>query len=53
MTFCGEEGERLWLNERYEAEDLELIKLGLKKQQFDLDKRRFKAFNKLSVPGES
>ena len=53
MTFCGEEGERLWLNERYEAEDLELIKLGLKKQQFDLDKRRFKAFNKLSVPGGS
>lgn len=50
MTFCGEEGELIWLNEKYEEEDLALIKLGLRKHQFDLDKRRFKAFNKLSVP---
>lgn len=52
MTFCGEEGELIWLNEKYEEEDLNLIKLGLRKHQFDFDKRKFKAFNKLSVPSD-
>jgi putative transposase len=50
MSFAGHEGEILWLNERYEEEDLELIKSGLRKAQFDLNKRKLKAFNKLSVP---
>lgn len=50
MSFGGEEGELLWLNEKYEDEDLELIKMGLKKCQFNFDKRRLKAFNRLSVP---
>jgi putative transposase len=52
MTFCGEEGELIWLNEKYEEEDLNLIKLGLRKHQFDLGQRKFKAFNKLSVPSD-
>lgn len=51
MSFAGEEGELIWLNEMYEEEDLKLIKSGLRKYQFDLDKRKLKAFNKLSVPG--
>ena len=50
ISFCGEEGELLWLNEKYQEEDLSLIKLGLRKSQFDLEKRKLKAFNKLSVP---
>lgn len=50
MSFCGEEGELLWLNEKYQEEDLKLIKLGLRRSQFDVDKRKFKAFNKLSIP---
>ena len=50
MSFAGHEGEILWLNEKYEEEDLELIKSGLRKAQFDLNKRKLKAFNKLSVP---
>ena len=50
MSFCGEEGELLWLNEKYQDEDLDLIKLGLRKTYFDLEKRKLKAFNKLSVP---
>lgn len=50
MSFGGEEGELLWLNEQYEEEDLKLIKSGLRKYQFDLDKRKLKAFDRLSVP---
>ena len=50
LSFCGEEGELVWLNERYENEDIDLIRLGLRKQYFDLSQRRLKAFNKLSVP---
>ena len=50
MSFAGEEGELIWLNEKYENEDLTLIKSGLRKSQFDLDKRKLKAFHKLSLP---
>lgn len=50
MSFGGMEGELHWLNERYDLEDLKLIKLGLKKSQFHLDKKKLKALNKLSVP---
>ena len=50
VSFCGEEGELIWLNEKYQEEDLSLIKLGLRKSQFDLEKRKLKAFSKLSVP---
>ena len=46
MTFCGEEGELIWLNEKYQKEDLELIQLGLSKDQFELDSRKFKAFSR-------
>lgn len=50
LSFGGVEGELHWLNERYDKEDLELIKLGLRKSQFDVSQRKLKAFNKLSLP---
>lgn len=50
MTFGGNEGELQWLNERYDKEDEETIKLGLRKSNFDVSQRKLKAFNKLSVP---
>ena len=50
MSFGGHEGEILWLNERYKKEDEEIIKLGLRKQQFDVSKRNLSSFNKLSFP---
>lgn len=50
LSFGGSEGELHWLNEHYEKEDEQLIKLGLKKHQFDVSQRRLKAFNKLSLP---
>jgi putative transposase len=52
FTFGGEEGELAWLNERYDKEDEDLIRLGLKHCQFDVNKRQIKAFNKLSIPKE-
>jgi len=53
MSFAGKEGELIWLNEKYEKEDEVLIKLGLRKHQFDVSQRKLKAFNKLSVPDNS
>lgn len=50
MSFGGEEGEILWLNEVFKKEDEELIKVGLKKHQFDVSKRKLNAFNKLTAP---
>ena len=50
MSFGGAEGELCWLNENYSKEDEDLIRLGLRKHQFDISQRRVKAFNKLSVP---
>jgi putative transposase len=50
MSFGGEEGELIWLNEKYESEDIDLIKSGLRKSQFDLNKRKLKAFEKLTLP---
>ena len=50
MSFGGEEGELLWLNEKYDTEEIALIQLGLRKSQFDVEKRKFTAFNKLSLP---
>ncbi|WPU65852.1 transposase [Peredibacter starrii] len=50
MSFAGEEGERLWLNEPFDKEAEGLIKLGLKKQYFDVNKRKLKIFNRLTVP---
>lgn len=50
MSFGGAEGELLWLNEYFNKEDEGLIKLGLRKSQFDVAQRKLKAFNKLSLP---
>lgn len=52
MSFGGQEGELIWLNERYEKEDEALIKLGLRRFQFDVGQRKVKAFNKLSRPNK-
>lgn len=53
MSFGGAEGELHWLNERYDKDDQELIKLGLRKYQFDVSQRKLKAFNRLSLPSKS
>lgn len=53
LSFAGMEGELLWLNERYDQEDVELIKLGLRRHQFDVSRRKIKAFNRLSLPSKS
>jgi REP element-mobilizing transposase RayT len=53
LSFGGAEGELLWLNEKYDQEDETLIKLGLRKYQFDVSQRKLKAFNKLSLPNKS
>lgn len=50
LSFAGHEGELAWLNEAYEKEDQELIRSGLRRVQFDLNKKKLKAFNKLSWP---
>ncbi len=52
FSFGGEEGERLWLNERYTPEDQRLIRLGLRKFQFDVNQRSVKDFGRLTRPGE-
>ncbi len=51
LSFGGHEGENLWLNERYDEQDLKLIKLGLRKFQFDVNQRMMKAFGRMSAPG--
>lgn len=50
MSFGGIEGELLWLNEKYDQEDVHLIQSGLRKSQFDLNKRKLKSFDKFSLP---
>ena len=52
MSFGGAEGELLWLNELYDSEKEKLIKLGLRKSQFDVSKRKLQSFNKLSLPSK-
>lgn len=52
FSFGGEEGEKYWLNERYTPEDQKLIRLGLRKFQFDVGQRNLKNFERLTKPGE-
>lgn len=47
MSFGGHEGEFIWLNETIEKDAELLIKLGLRKQYFSINKRKQKIFNKL------
>jgi putative transposase len=42
--------ELLWLNERYRAEDQDVIRLGLRKYKFEIAKRKEGDFNELSFP---
>jgi putative transposase len=44
MAFGGLAGEICWLNTEFDEEDRKLIRLGLKKNQFDINKRKLKAF---------
>lgn len=53
LSFGGSEGELVWLNEKFEKEDQEIIKLGLRKSQFDVSQKKLKAFNKLTLPDRS
>lgn len=50
LSFGGQEGELLWLNERYETEQENLIRTGLRKSHFDVNKRKLKFINRLSLP---
>lgn len=47
ISFGGHEGEHIWLNETIDKEAESLIKLGLRKQYFRINKRKQKIFNKL------
>lgn len=49
MSFCGEEGERHWLNQHYSPEDQRLIRLGLRKFQFDISQKSLKEFRRLCI----
>lgn len=40
MAFGGKEGECVWLNQKYDTEQQELIQLGLKKCLFEVSKSR-------------
>jgi putative transposase len=40
LGFAGKEGENLWLNDRYESEEEAIIRTGLKKGQFDVNRRK-------------
>jgi len=44
MSFGGLKGELQWLNQHYDEEDRQLIKLGLRKNQFDINRKKQKAF---------
>lgn len=50
LSFGGHEGELHWLNERYETEQEELIRTGLRKSHFDVCKRKLNAMNRLTLP---
>jgi REP element-mobilizing transposase RayT len=50
MAFGGLEGEQHWLNELYGAEEQKLIRLGLRKFQFDVAQRAQPAFRRLTPP---
>jgi len=38
MSFCGEEGEKIWLNQRYDQDEETSIRMGLKKKCFQCHK---------------
>jgi len=50
MSFGGQSGELYWLNQIYQEEELKLIRLGLRRFEFDVRKRESKNFDKLSKP---
>lgn len=50
MSFGGIEGERIWLNQIYREDEIRLIRLGLRRFEFDIRKRALKEFDKLSKP---
>lgn len=50
LMFGGIEGELIWLNERFDKADQEIIKSGLKKSNFDIAQAKLKNFIKLKLP---
>ena len=50
MAFGGQEGEILWLNEKYKDEEQDLIKRGLRKGEFDINMKSMRNFLRLSLP---
>jgi putative transposase len=49
LSFGGLEGELHWLNQRLTEEDDGLIRLGLRKFEFDVSMRNLRSFAKLSM----
>ncbi len=50
LEMGGEVAELLWLNERIESDGEKLIRYGLRRAQFDVNKKKLKAFEKLKWP---
>ncbi len=49
MSFGGQEGELRWLNQKLTSEDDHLIRLGLRKFEFDVSMRNMRSFAKLAM----
>lgn len=49
LSFGGHEGELIWLNERFDKDQVELIKSGLRKYQFDINPRKLKVVGKVTI----
>lgn len=49
-SFAKEENKLAWLNEKYNEEDQGLIRLGLRKHQFDVSIRKQDLLKKLELP---
>lgn len=53
LAFGGQEGELLWLNQKYRDEEGEIIQKGLRKGEFDINMKKIKTFLRLSLPERS
>jgi len=49
MSFGGREGELEWLNEKYRDDEAEMIRKGLRRGEFDLNKRNLKSPRRYSA----
>lgn len=50
VAFGGMEGELLWLNQKYQDDENDIIQKGLRKGEFDINMKKIKTFAKLTLP---